>query len=173
MLTGTLPHMGRNRESTNMVWSDELRTKVGLSRASLLRKLSPVEGEIVLSGLGLTREEITQALEICKKPKASPVTIVINDPSRKIWLVAAWLLGASWRQLAILHGIAHTSVMQSARKAITSKSLDYRAMHTKNKIPFERLEIMRRIFLENKDKFANMDPSDVAIELDNLAVYED
>lgn len=157
-----------------MVWSQELRAKIGISRASILRKLSPLDGQTVLADLDLTREEMTEALSICKQPKASLVTTIsINDPTRKTWLIAAWLLGAGWRQLGTLHGIAHTSVIQSARKAMTPRVLEYKATHSRGRLPFERLEIMRRIFLDNKTKFAVMDPADVAEELDALSIFED
>lgn len=79
-----------------------------------------------LASLDLTDDERVTLLakagtKLRGKPKPVEREQVISyhiDPDRPLWLVAAYLLGASLRQLALLHGVQHTTILQSINKVM-------------------------------------------------------
>lgn len=152
-----------------MAWSSELKVKIGLQRAALLRKLTPNDGQVLLAPLNLSPEEMKEALAICKPAKRedSP-QVIIYDPTRRTWFLAAWILGASWRQLASLHAIAHPSVAQSARKGMTQEIVDEKK-RIGARMTLERLALLRNIYLDNKAELSALDPIPAAHKLDELS----
>lgn len=161
-----------------MVWSKELRDKVGLDMVGTLRKLSVTEGRNFLrsSFIEFTPDEIDQVVTLCKPDEQvqqipeNRAQLLVIDPTRRLWLQAAWLLGASWRQLAALHNIAHSSVAQSARKGFDP---ELRARRAPNPMDYPRLLRMRQYYLDHRNDFMAIgDPEEVARRLELLDMEE-
>lgn len=127
-----------------------------------LRKMSPTDAEAFLLKHVLTKDELDSAMKLAGRDKQLTVeeTIQIHSPSRRLWFVAAWLAGASWRQLSRLHDIAPQTVTSVADRMLSSP--ERQAQRLRSDMSLEALETYRRSFLQNKDKFSLMRPQEVA-----------
>ena len=132
-----------------------------------IRRMSQTDAEAYIKHFELTDTERSQALALAGRsivqPEAPPTLPrgQIHDASRPLWFVSAWLLGASWRQLAFLHKITPQTVMASADKIMTSPQRQAARLATA--ISPERLSAFRAEFLRND--WAGFEPPAVAEKL--------
>jgi hypothetical protein len=86
-------------------------------------------------------------------------------------MISAWLIGASWRQLARFHGVAPQTVMSIADRRLTSS--ERQILRLRSDMSLESLDAYHKSFTANLAMLATMTPFDVAnwlltnTELDN------
>lgn len=98
--------------------------KMSMEQLITVRKMQRADAELYLTQFDLSEEDYAKALELAGrdvKPTgydsgASPVHAYSKD--RRLWISAAWLLGASYRKLAALHGVSHQTVADSMRRLL-------------------------------------------------------
>src|SRR5687768_2315401 len=141
---------------------------------STLRKLSKPDAQLFLSAHTLSDEDMLRvSLLIGKDSKSLPAgyAVQVHDPTRRLWFCAAWLAGASWRQLARFHDIAPQTVMSVADRQLTSA--ERQPLRIKSQMSLESLDTYHKNFILNIDKLKQMQPQEVArwlldnTELDN------
>lgn len=139
-----------------------------------LRRMKPADAAIFLSGHTLTHDEQVKVDKIIGRDlpeMASSMVIQVQDPSRPLWVLAAWMAGASWRQIAKLHGVASQTIMAAADRLLVSSQRAPQRLRVG--MSLEALDTYRKSFVNNLDKFRLMTPQEVAqwlldnTELDN------
>ena len=140
-----------------------------------LRKMTKANAEIFLSQHTLTDEERETANRVVGRdlnltPSVQAVW-QLYDPTRRLWITAAWLAGASWRQLARLHEVAPQTLMVSADRLLTSS--ERQALRLRAQMSLEALSAYRSKYVQNAEMLSTMSPQAVAhwlltnTELDN------
>jgi hypothetical protein len=103
--------------------------------------------------------------------RSTSVTVQVHDPTRPLWVTAAWLAGASWRQLARLHSIAPQTVMAAADRLLISP--ERQSLRLRTQMSLESLDAYRKKFVSNAEHLQDLPPHEVAqwlldnTELDN------
>lgn len=142
-----------------------------------LRKLSPPDAELFLAAHTLSEQErgyVDKLVGRDLKSLPAGYSVQVHDPTRRLWLCAAWLAGASWRQLARLHQVAPQTIMSVADRELTS----FERQVLRNKIQpkpisLESLDAYRNAFVKNVDTLKHLPAQEVAqwlldnTELDN------
>ncbi len=114
-----------------------------------IRRMSVTDAMAFLNSKPLTADERAQALTLAGRnlEPSSPVPHgIVRDQSRPKWFVTAWLLGASWRQLAALHAIRPQTVMASADTVMPS--FERQRSRLRDKMSYEALSAYRAAFLQ-------------------------
>lgn len=75
---------------------------------------------------------------------------------RRKWMTAAWLLGASYRQLALLHGITKATILQSVDKEMSKD--DRASARLGGKLSYSALEWYYHAFVSNAKLLATFSP---------------
>lgn len=107
----------------------------------------------------LDRLDLTEAEKVILLTKAGtklkakateqPARTYLIDRDRPVWLVAAYLLGASLRQLALLHGVQHPTIAQSINKLMPGPERTMKRL--KFTMTFEALSEYHRMYYNNLD----------------------
>lgn len=155
--------------------ADQVLGTLTMDDLGKLRKLSLADAEMFLSThtLSDTERKYAEAL-IGRDIKSLPAgfSVQVHDPTRRLWLCAAWLAGASWRQLARLHSVAPQTIMSVADRQLSSVERQALRIRTEP-MSLESLDAYRKSFVKNVDTLKDMPPQDVArwlldhTELDN------
>ena len=96
---------------------------------------------------------------------------VLYDPTRRTWLAAAWLLGASWGQLAVLHGVSRGALAESAKRALTPGMIALRVSTRKrdgSRMSMEKLISLRELYIAHREDMTRLPADVVATQLDEL-----
>lgn len=133
-----------------------------------LRRMSPTDAEAWLKSFTLTEDELATAMRLAGKdlPSTPPPDKreqsvprgQIFDASRPLWFVSAWLMGASWRQLAYMHKISPQTVTASADRLMPS--VQRQAARLNPTMSYEALSEYRATFL--KGDWKGKSPLEVA-----------
>lgn len=132
-----------------MEWSRELKAKVPMALTLTLRKATRAEGEGLVADLGLTPDELEAVLSLCL---AGPAPGHRHE-NRGRWMAAAWLCGASYRQLAALHGIGFSTVRDHVQRRISD-----RPTRIAESVTPSQLHTMWRIWLDRHTKIPTSMP---------------
>jgi len=143
---------------------------------SALRKMKPVDAEMFLSKHQLSDGDKMRLKDIIGRDLTddigSSMIIHLQDPSRPLWVLAAWLAGASWRQIARLHGVAPQTIMAAADRLLVSSLRQPQRLRTS--MTLEALDSYRATFIKNVASFRLMTPQQVAMWLlDNTELDKD
>lgn len=138
---------------------------------SRIRRMSPTDAESFLRGYALTEADRETAMKLAGKDLApiDPIDMKaasvprgqMYDATRPTWFVTAWLLGASWRQLAYLHKVTPQTVMASADKIMPSA--ERQAKRLESQMSYEALAEYRTAFI--KGQWKGLDPLTIATTL--------
>lgn len=99
---------------------------LSLEDLARIRRMSETDARAFVADKNLSVEQLTTVLLLAGKninEAHKPLTVnrgIVFDNSRRKWFLAAWLAGASWRQLAWLHGVAPQTVLSSADRLMPS-----------------------------------------------------
>jgi hypothetical protein len=141
--------------------TDKLLGDLTMEDLSKIRKMSPTDAESFLRNHILTKDELDAAMRLAGRDRLNgDETVQIHSPSRRMWFVAAWLAGASWRQLARLHDIAPQTVTSVADRLLSSPERQHQRL--RQEMSLESLEAYRKSFMLNKERFSLMRPQEVA-----------
>lgn len=141
--------------------TDKLLGDLTMEDLSKIRKMSSTDAEGFLHNRILTKDELEAAMRLAGRDRLSgEETVQIHSPSRRMWFCAAWLAGASWRQLARLHDLAPQTVSSVVDRLMLSPVRQ--ALRLRSEMSFEALECYRKSFMLNKEKFSLMRPQEVA-----------
>ena len=130
-----------------------------MAELAAIRRLSPTDAEAYLHTFAasndITPDEFELALKLAGRDlvKPQPPTLrrgFSHDASRSKWFITAWLLGASWTDLAYLHGIRRQTVMSAADTLMPS--FLRQPARLQSKLAPEKLSMLRRQFLNCPDK---------------------
>lgn len=86
---------------------------------------------------------------------------VVYDRSRPKWFVTAWLMGASWRQLAWMHKIAPQTVVASADRVMSSP--ERQASRLADQMSPDKLSQYRAAYIETD--WGDATPVEIAKQL--------
>lgn len=95
------------------------------------------------------------------KPTVSKSSWKAPDPDRPLWLAAAWLCGASYSALAMLHAVSEQAIQQSVSRSMP----DTAERHTHRlgyRLTSERIEELRIKYYSNVHKLRGMTPVECA-----------
>ena len=134
-----------------------------------IRRMSSTDAESWLRDKDLTDEQRAQVLSLAGRDVKPVVQAVSHaersvprghvwDRTRPLWFAAAWLMGASWRQLAYMHKIAAQTVTASADRVM--QSADRQRLRINHEMSYEALAEYRVAFL--KQDFKDQTPLEVA-----------
>lgn len=157
-------------------WPLELVERVGLDNIRKLRRIPRSLGNdyIQLWGLELSADETELVLSACLPDSApEPLTRQKTASSyqkslevfrqRARFLAAAWLAGASWRQLGRMFEIQRTSAMASAGKYVPAERLGAKVS---TEMPtLESLSAWRAWYYDNIELVDSMDVVAIAHKL--------
>lgn len=106
--------------------------------------------------------EAQKLLEALAKgpPVSSYVKELQNYETRRKWLCAAWLLGASFRQLAMLHEVTPATVIQLVNKAMAKEARN--AARLSVKLGYSELSWYKARFQDHIAILALLEPADIA-----------
>ena len=141
-----------------------------------LRKMTRPEAGVFLSKHTLSVQEMDYANRLIGKDlhdntRATSLVLRVMDPTRPLWVTAAWLAGASWRQLAKLHAVAPQTIMAAADRVLISS--ERQALRQRSSMSLESLDAYRKKFEQHLELLSGMPPHEVAqwlldnTELDN------
>lgn len=82
------------------------------------------------------------------------------DPDRPLWLASAWLCGASYTALALLHGVSEQAIQQSVKRLIPN--LEERHHRLGYRLPTERVQALRIRYYDNVIMLRGMPPLECA-----------
>jgi hypothetical protein len=133
-----------------------------MEELSKLRRMSVVDAQLFLShrGVSLTPDERERALALAGRDRMldapqSPATNI-----RRNWMTAAWLLGASFRQLGTLHDIAPQTAVSIIDRAMKSKERS--AIRLAQGMSLEALSAFRARYNESLETLTGMTPLEIA-----------
>jgi len=133
---------------------------------SRIRRMGTADAELFLSRHTLTDEDRLTAMSLIGKDKDRPD----YDKVRRHWLAAAWLLGASYRQLAAVHGVARQTVMDIVWRALPEAPSRSRAVSVMSN---EKLSHLRVFFNKHVEHLMDLSIHEAAQWLyDNLDYTE-
>ena len=79
-----------------------------------------------------------------------------NFAIKRLWLASAWLMGASYRQLGVLHDVTHNTILQSVNKAIPVE--DRKGKRLRFSMKPSELVWYREQFQQNVQELRDMQP---------------
>jgi hypothetical protein len=121
-----------------------------------IRKMSMPDAELFLSRHTLTDAERTSALALAGKDVEPASYLSV----RRQWMTVAWLLGASYRQIGTLHGIARQTVMDIVDR--TMPIADRRAARHATECSLEKLSYYRSLFNKNIEMLSGLTTNEAA-----------
>lgn len=134
---------------------------------SALRKMKRINAEIFLNKHTLNDTERARVNELIGRDLASDggesLVIQLHDPTRPLWVIAAWLAGASWRQLAKQHGVAPQTIMAAADRLLISS--ERQPLRLRTSMSLEALDAYRATFVKNLAILKPKPPQEVAMWL--------
>lgn len=128
-------------------------------------KLSEVDYEHYLS-LAQGMEQPATTLE-----PTSQVRVSITDPLRRRFMAAAWIIGASHRQVADLFSIRRSTVMDQISMVLPQHQRDTTPRLRPTPIPWELLTLIKRAWDSDRES-TNGDLTKAAEELLNRALED-
>ena len=129
-----------------------LLDKMSVDELMRVRKMKPTEAETFLATKGLTQSELQQARKL----------VVIKDKhhDQRLWLATAWLLGASFAQLARDKGVTKQSIMNQVDKMIPQE--ERAAGRIGGAVSLEGMSEYKVMFFENLDTLRDLNPKEAA-----------
>lgn len=138
---------------------------------SKLRRMSRADAATFLTSHILSEDEMQRVKLLISKDRVE-ASVKQYDPTRRLWFAAAWLAGASWRQLSRLHDVAPQTIMSIVDRIMVSQERQSLRIHHSG-MKLEALEMYHANFIKNLDVVKSMTPREVAqwlldnTELDN------
>jgi len=133
---------------------------------SRIRRMGTADAELFLSRHDLSDEDRTIAMSLIGKDKDRPD----YDKVRRHWLAAAWLLGASYRQLGAVHGVARQTIMDIVWRALPEAPSRNRAVAQMSN---EKLSHLRVFFNKHVERLIDLSIHEAAQWMyDNLDYTE-
>lgn len=142
--------------------ADKLIGSLSMDDLGKLRKMTRPMADAFLISHTLSDVERARVNDLIGRDlqQSQPISVQVHDPNRGLWMISAWLAGASWRQLARYHGIAPQTVMNIADRRLTSS--ERQSQRLKSSMSLEALDTYHASFIKNLEKFALMRPQEVA-----------
>lgn len=124
--------------------------------------MTPADAERFLSQFAMTEEQLESARSLVGKDLSSGNRIVVtrHDPTRRLWLAAAHILGASFRQLARLHGVQPATIVQAISKLLPVETRD--AQRFTREVSHEKLSAYRATYVANASSLQGLTPRECA-----------
>lgn len=109
-----------------MTSANELSRILGLGMYLQLKKVSPDVAIALLRDKGLTPEQHTAALALCKPDAPSVVPVAYVGQQRLIadfthMRATLWICGVSYHQMALLAGVTANAIRQSILRVLTQE----------------------------------------------------
>jgi hypothetical protein len=134
-----------------------LTDKVPIETLIRLKKIPVGDAKKLLDAYELTDDERAQAEKLL-----SPSTLGNPKWDNRLWVVVAYLLGASYRQIALEKGVSRqTTYAQVTRVLSDSEKRERLNPH----MSLEAYSTYKVNFFENVDKLRNMTPQEAAMWL--------
>lgn len=137
--------------------------EVPLNDLLALRKMTSADGERAIANWQLSSEDAEKARELVGKdvPPAESAFVTQQQEwsDKRLWRAAAYVLGASLRQIATIEDVAHTSVNDSLRRVLGEGRQHERLA---KRIPFEHLSAYLRAFNSNLETLRPLPVKEVA-----------
>lgn len=141
-----------------------------LDDLSKLRKFTQTEASIFLLDHELNPDELERAQALIGRDLGPGRTSILPefdykpstkyDPSRRFWIATAWLLGASWRQLASGYGITPQTTMNIASRILPVQTRQ--GIRLSKELSLEKLSTYFRKFTDNTHELLGLTPLQAA-----------
>jgi hypothetical protein len=132
--------------------NDKITARLGIDTIKRLLKMDRVAGRIFLASYhsDLSSDEIEFALGFCSFTKTQALV-----PRNKFYAVA-WLVGASWGQIADLCHVSRATAQSAVRQLLPSKDRTVLRLR-KDALSLEQVSLLKATY----DQMAEADPSHV------------
>lgn len=145
--------------------ADGLIGPLGHEEIKIIRGLSKGDAELWLAAKfpGLTSDDKEIALRLAGRDLKTLPPATSNskyDPTRRLWLAAAWLMGASWRNLAALHGVAGPTILLTVDRILPKEERQAQRLGTRMSV--DRIAMYRASFTANIQHLQSLTPLEIA-----------
>lgn len=136
-------------------------THLSIEELERLEYLSPEDGEGFLAAFDLPEELLAAARRrLGRKLPRSEVLRPSYDPTTRNFRAAAYLLGASFHQIALLHDVASQTVMSSISRILPAATRQSQRLATK--LSLEALADYQVAYEHNREYLNRLTPRQAA-----------
>lgn len=138
---------------------------LGHAEIKTLRGLSQGDAGLWLASKypDLLAEDFAIAMQLAGRDlkKATPTTGNYKyDPTRRLWLAASWLLGASWRNLAHMHQVAAPTVLAVVNRILPKEARSEQRIGYN--LELEKISLYHASFNKNLQYLSSLTPLEIA-----------